>query len=78
MANGEYQQTMFRMRQELASIQRRAESICLRSQKLVRQAESAKVESLQKLLERKIEEEIVGGEWRQSLGTRSDCQLASR
>jgi len=57
MSGEESRQTMLRVRQELASIQRRANSVCVQSQSLVRQTESAKVESLQKHLERKIEEE---------------------
>ena len=57
MSGGESQQTMLRMRQPLALIQRRAESVCVQSQSLVRQTESVKVESLQKLLEWKIEQE---------------------
>lgn len=57
MADNEYKQTIFSMRQKLASIQRRAESVCVQSQNLKRQTESAKVESLQKMIELRIQSE---------------------
>ena len=57
MLSNEHKETLAKMRQELTLIETRAKKISQHFQKLTREVESLKVESLQKLLAKKIKSE---------------------
>jgi len=57
MLRNEYKETLAKMRQELTPIATRAKKVSQHFQNLIKEAESSKVESLQKLLEEKIKSE---------------------
>jgi hypothetical protein len=59
MLRNEHKETLAKMRQELTLIDTRAKKISQHFQKLTREVESLKVESLQKLLEKKIKSEAL-------------------
>ena len=60
MLSNEHKETLAKMRQELTLIETRAKKISQHFQKLTREVESLKVESLQKLLAKKIKSEALG------------------
>ena len=60
MLSNEHKETLAKMRQKLTLIETRAKKISQHFQKLTREVESLKVESLQKLLAKKIKSEALG------------------